>query len=176
MVEICRVGIIFVGSAKMKKTGIFKGMFIIMLLFGTFTVDAQTFSNNFNENYQVFGLGYAEKPTAKALFLDSNLITRSVFGIRAMWENKSTTNGVFTATMLLTRGSTRYARLTVSVRSDDFTKQNYLTYFGSVFFSNGKSMEYEYDGTQGSLKKILEAFSHFIDLFYDKSKLFSGSR
>jgi hypothetical protein len=158
----------------MKKTSIFMVMFIV--LFGTFTVNAQSFSNNFNENYQVFGLGYAENPTARALFLEDNLTTRSVVGIRASWEDKSTDNGVFTATMLLTRGSTRYGRLTVSVRSDDLTKQNYLTYFGSVFFSNGRSMEYAYDGTQESLKKILEAFSQFTKLFYDKAKLFSGSR
>jgi hypothetical protein len=160
----------------MKRTGIFMGMFISMLLFGAFTVTAQTFSNNFNENYQVFGLGYSENPTAKALFLDDNLSTRSVFGIKALWENKSTTNGVFTATMLVTRASKSYARLTVFVRSDDFTEQNYLTYFGSVFFSNGKSMEYAYDGTQESLRQISDAFSHFINLFYDKSKLFPGSR
>jgi hypothetical protein len=145
-----------------------------MLLFGTFAVNAQTVSNNFNENYQVFG--YPEKPTAKALFLDNNLITRSIFGIKALWENKSTTNGVFTATMLLTRGSTRYARLAVSVRSDDFTEQNYLTYLGSVFFSNDKSMEYKYDGTQESLRQVVDAFSQFTNLFYDKTKLFPGSR
>jgi hypothetical protein len=163
---------IFVRGVKMKKTGAFMGMFTIMLLFGTFTVNSQTFSNNFNENYRVFGLGYSEEPAAKALFLADNLTTRSVFGIKAAWENNSTINGVFTATMLLTRGSTRYARLTVSVRSDDFKRQNYLTYFGSVFFSNGKSMEYAYDGTQESLKKVLDAFSRFTKLFYDKSKLF----
>jgi hypothetical protein len=163
----------------MKKTGVFMGMFIIMLLFGTFTVNGQTFSNNFNENYQVFGFdssGHPEKPTAKVLFLDNNLITRSVFGVKALWENKSTTNGVFTATMLLTRGSARYARLTISVRSDDFTEQNYLTYLGSVFFSNSKSMEYKYDGTQESLRQVIDAFSHFTNLFYDKSKLFPGSK
>jgi hypothetical protein len=163
----------------MKKKIIFMGMFIIMLLFGTFTVNAQTFSQNFNENYQVFGFdssGHPEKPSVKALFLDNNLITHSVFGVKAVWENKSTINGIFTATMLLTKGSTRYTRLTVFVRSDDFTKQNYLTYLGSVFFSNGKSMEYKYDGTQESLRQVVDAFSLFTNLFYDKSKLFPGSK
>jgi hypothetical protein len=158
----------------MKKMDIFLGMFIIMLLFRTFTVNAQTFSNNFNENYPIYGFGYPENPTAKALFLGNNLNTRGVFGVKAILENKSITNGVFTATFLLTRGSARYARLTVFVRSDDFTEQNYLTYLGAVFFSTGRSRENEYDGTQKSQKQILDAFSHLIDFFYDKSKLFPG--
>jgi hypothetical protein len=147
------------------------GMFIIVLVCGIVSAQAQTFSNTFNENYQVFdfdSLGHSENPSAKALFLDDNLSTRSVFGIKATWENKATTNGVFTAAMLLTRGGKRYARLTVSVQSDEVTEQNYLTYLGVVVLSNGKSMGYTYDGTQESLRQIADAFSHFMNLFYDK--------
>jgi hypothetical protein len=32
-----------------------------------------------------------------------------------------------------------------------------------IFISNGKSMEYTYDGTQESLRQIINAFSHFIN-------------
>jgi hypothetical protein len=51
-----------------------------------------------------------------------------------------------------------------------------LTYLGVVIFSDGQSKEVEYNGTQKSLGQVLGAFSQFINSFYDKSKLFPGSR
>ncbi|MHB9291757.1 hypothetical protein Holit_00840 [Hollandina sp. SP2] len=63
-------------------------------------------------------------------------------------------------------------RIQVSVQSDDFTEQNYLTYLNVVNLSNGQSQEVRYNGSQNSLGQVLGAFSQFIDLLYDKSKLF----
>jgi hypothetical protein len=151
--------------------------FIGIMCLGIFSTHAQNFSSKFDPNFPVFGfdlLGYSSKPTAKALFQSNNFINQSDDeGLRAVVEKSSTDRGIFSVQILLSKGKTRVMRIQVSVQSDDFTEQNHLTYLNFVNLSNGQSQEVRYNGSQNSLGRVLGAFSQFIDLLYDKSKLFS---
>jgi hypothetical protein len=160
----------------MKTKSAIKGLFIIILVFGSINLYGQNFSRRFNADYPVYGfdlLGYAKSPTVRDLTLPDNFMNTGNQRITVEEMSLNKDGDEYTIKLLLTNGINRRARFEIKLKTDDRAGRNYITAVSLYDFNTRRKEHISYSGREERIAQILTRYIELMDMFYNKQKLLS---
>jgi hypothetical protein len=147
--------------------------FIVSLLFtGMLTLNAQqlavSFSRTYNPALPLYGFNIIGRrvPVTRNLTSADCLINTSTQ--KAVVESAVTSNGIFTAKILLTTNGQNALRWTFSLQSGANGDYNYVTYItvDNLLTKTGMG-SYSWNGSVGKAMELVGMVAGFLDMFYD---------
>jgi hypothetical protein len=155
----------------MKNKGLFGGITVIILVFGTAELKADDFGR-FNADLPVFGFaeikGYSKAPTARSLTRDASFINNGDNQVRV--REREFDRDELELELDLYNGPSRAARLEIKIETDRFGGKNYITHFKYWNPRTGE-IRSEYRGNRASLERNFNQFFQVLEQFYNMDAL-----